>query len=43
MRTLLAPAQLALSIVILIWDIVLAGRMAQNRQGRRCSCCPGCS
>jgi len=35
MRTLLAPAQLALSVVILIWDIVLAGRMAQNRQAPR--------
>jgi hypothetical protein len=32
MRTLLAPAHLALTIVILIWDIVLAGRIAQNRQ-----------
>jgi hypothetical protein len=35
MRTLLAPAQLALTVVILIWDIVLAGRMAQNRQAPR--------
>lgn len=35
MRPLLAPAQLALTIVILIWDIVLAGRMAQNRQAPR--------
>jgi len=35
MRTLLAPAHLALTIVILIWDIVLAGRMAQNRQAPR--------
>lgn len=35
MRTLLAPAHLALTVVILIWDIVLAGRMAQNRQAPR--------
>jgi uncharacterized membrane protein len=35
MRTLLAPAQLALTIIILIWDIVLAGRIAQNRQAPR--------
>jgi hypothetical protein len=35
MRPLLAPAHLALTIVILIWDIVLAGRMAQNRQAPR--------
>jgi hypothetical protein len=35
MRTLLAPAHLALTIVILIWDIVLAGRMAQNRLAPR--------
>ena len=35
MRPLLAPAQLALTIVILIWDIVLTGRMAQNRQAPR--------
>jgi hypothetical protein len=32
MRTLLAPAHLALTIIILIWDIVLAGRIAQNGQ-----------
>jgi hypothetical protein len=31
----LAPAQLALSCVILIWDIVLAGRIAQLRQAPR--------
>jgi len=35
MRPLLAPAQLALTVVILIWDIVLAGRIAQNRQAPR--------
>jgi len=28
----LAPAHLALTIIILIWDIVLAGRIAQLRQ-----------
>ena len=32
MRNLLAPAHLALTVIILIWDIVLAGRIAQNRQ-----------
>jgi hypothetical protein len=31
----LAPAHLALTIVILVWDIVLAGRIAQNRQAPR--------
>jgi hypothetical protein len=35
MRTLLAPALLALTVIILIWDIVLAGRIAQNRQAPR--------
>ena len=35
MRTLLAPAHLALTIIILIWDIVLAGRIAQNSQSPR--------
>jgi hypothetical protein len=35
MRTLLAPAHLALTAIILIWDIVLAGRMAQNSQSPR--------
>src|SRR5215207_7519815 len=35
MRTLLAPAHLALTIIILTWDIVLAGRIAQNRQAPR--------
>ena len=28
----LAPAHLALTIIILIWDIILAGRIAQRRQ-----------
>jgi hypothetical protein len=32
MRTLLAPAHLALTIIIVIWDVVLAGRIAQNSQ-----------
>ena len=35
MRTLLAPAHLALTIIILVWDVVLAGRIAQNRQAPR--------
>lgn len=35
MRTWLAPAHLALTVIILIWDIVLAGRIAQNRQAPR--------
>src|SRR4051812_24736452 len=35
MRTFLAPAHLALTVIILIWDIVLAGRIAQNRQAPR--------
>ncbi|HEY4132370.1 MAG TPA: hypothetical protein VGM50_17300 [Gemmatimonadaceae bacterium] len=35
MRTLLAPAHLALTIVILVWDVFLAGRIAQNRQSTR--------
>jgi hypothetical protein len=35
MRTLLAPAHLALTAIILIWDVVLAGRIAQNSQSPR--------
>lgn len=35
MRNLLAPAHLALAAIILIWDIVLAGRIAQDRQAPR--------
>src|ERR1043166_2757791 len=35
MRNFFAPAHLALSVIILIWDIVLAGRIAQNRQAPR--------
>ena len=35
MTNLFAPAHLALTVVILIWDIVLAGRIAQNRQAPR--------
>lgn len=34
MTNLFAPAHLALTVVILIWDIVLAGRIAQNRQAQ---------
>src|SRR3954469_4716810 len=32
MKNLLAPAHLALTAIILIWDIVLAGRIAQHSQ-----------
>lgn len=35
MTTFLAPIHLALTIIILVWDIVLAGRIAQNRQSSR--------
>jgi hypothetical protein len=35
MRDLLAPAHLALTGIILIWDIVLAGRIAQNDKAER--------
>ena len=35
MRNFLAPAHLALTGIILIWDIVLAGRIAQNDQAER--------
>ncbi len=35
MNNLRAPAHLALTIIILVWDIVLAGRIAQNRQSPR--------
>jgi hypothetical protein len=35
MRNFLAPAHLALTIVILVWNVVLAGRIAQNRQSPR--------
>ncbi|MEP6491426.1 MAG: hypothetical protein ABJF01_02025 [bacterium] len=35
MRTWLAPAHLALTVIVLIWDIVLAGRIAQNHQAPR--------
>ena len=31
----LAPAHLALAIIILTWDMVLAGRIAQLRQAPR--------
>jgi hypothetical protein len=35
MRTLLAPAHLALTAIILIWDIFLAGRIAQHSQASK--------
>jgi hypothetical protein len=35
MRAFLAPAQLALTIIIVIWNVVLAGRIAQNNQAPR--------
>ena len=35
MRNFLAPAHLALSAIILVWNIVLAGRIAQNSQAPR--------
>jgi hypothetical protein len=35
MTTWLPPAHLALSLVILIWNVVLAGRIAQNRGAPR--------
>jgi hypothetical protein len=35
MRNFLAPAHLALTGIILIWDIVLAGRIAQNDKAER--------
>ncbi|MEO7084640.1 MAG: hypothetical protein ABI442_17940, partial [Gemmatimonadaceae bacterium] len=35
MRALLAPSHLALTLIILVWDIVLAGRIAQNTRAPR--------
>ncbi len=35
MKNLLAPAHLALTVIILIWNIVLAGRIAQNSQSSK--------
>lgn len=35
MRQWLAPAHLALMLVIIIWDVILAGRIAQLRQASR--------
>ena len=35
MKQWLAPAHLALTLVILLWDVVLAGRIAQLRQASR--------
>src|SRR5689334_7394353 len=35
MRAFLAPAHLALTIIIVVWDVVLAGRIAQNHRAPR--------
>ncbi len=35
MRNWLAPAQFALTVIIVLWDVVLAGRIAQNRHSPR--------
>jgi len=35
MRAFLAPAHLALTAIIVIWDVVLAGRIAQNNRAPR--------
>ena len=35
MRQWLAPAHLALTLVILVWNVVLAGRIAQLRQASK--------
>lgn len=35
MKTLFAPAHLALTVIIIMWDIILAGRIAQNSQAPR--------
>jgi len=35
MTGLLAPAHLALTVIIIVWDVVLAGRIAQNDQAPR--------
>lgn len=35
MKQWLAPAHLALTLVIIVWDVVLAGRIAQLRQASR--------
>jgi len=35
MRAFLAPAHLALTVIIVIWDVVLAGRIAQNNRAPR--------
>jgi hypothetical protein len=35
MRAFLAPAHLALTMIIVIWDVVLAGRIAQNNRAPR--------
>src|SRR5678815_5788853 len=35
MTGLLATAHLALTVIIIVWDVVLAGRIAQNDQAPR--------
>ena len=35
MKQWLAPAHLALTLVIIVWNVVLAGRIAQLRQATR--------
>ena len=35
MKQWLAPAHLALTLVIIVWDVMLAGRIAQLRQASR--------
>ena len=35
MTGFLAPAHLALTVIIIVWDVVLAGRIAQNDQAPR--------
>jgi hypothetical protein len=35
MKAFLAPAQLALTVIIVIWDVALAGRIAQNHRASR--------
>ena len=35
MTGLLAPAHLALTVIIIVWNVALAGRIAQNDQAPR--------
>jgi hypothetical protein len=35
MTGFLAPAHVALTVIIIVWDVVLAGRIAQNDQAPR--------